>query len=79
MHRITLELKERLLRCEKLQAKFEIISAKHRGSGEDDGEERTQVCVPVWVGLRAGADWGWFGGGIAGGDRCCCRVLKLLS
>ncbi|KAG2422661.1 hypothetical protein HXX76_015898 [Chlamydomonas incerta] len=47
VHRITLELKERLLRCEKLQAKFEIISAKHRGSGEDDGEEKTQAYYVI--------------------------------
>lgn len=42
MHRITLELKERLLRCEKLQSKFAVLQAKQRGS-EDDGEERSQV------------------------------------
>ncbi|GIL44733.1 hypothetical protein Vafri_2248 [Volvox africanus] len=47
VHRITLELKERLLRCEKLQAKFEIMSAKNRGAAEEDGEERTQAYFVI--------------------------------
>ncbi|GFR48534.1 hypothetical protein Agub_g10430 [Astrephomene gubernaculifera] len=48
VHRITLELKERLLRCEKLRAKFEIVSAKNRGASEDDdGEERTQAYFVI--------------------------------
>ena len=37
VHRITLELKERILKVEKLQNKYECISSKSRGV--DDGEE----------------------------------------
>ncbi|KAG2493473.1 hypothetical protein HYH03_008290 [Edaphochlamys debaryana] len=47
VHRITLELKERLIRCEKLQSKFEIIAAKHRGATEEDGEERSQAYYVI--------------------------------
>ncbi|PNH02795.1 Coiled-coil domain-containing protein 39 [Tetrabaena socialis] len=47
VHRITLELKERLLRCEKLQAKFEILSSKHRGAAEEDGEEWSQAYFVI--------------------------------
>ncbi len=57
MHRITLELKERLLRCEKLQSKFAVLQAKQRGS-EDDGEERSQVGG----GSRKGSHSAGYGG-----------------
>lgn len=46
VHRITLELKERVMKAEKLQSKFETISSKHRGS-EADGEQRSQAYFVI--------------------------------
>lgn len=43
VHRITLELKERALKVEKLQNKFETISSKHHASADDEGEPKSQV------------------------------------
>ncbi len=46
VHRITLELKERLLRVDKLRSKFDTISSKARGAGDDeDAEEHSQVSA----------------------------------
>eukprot|EP00195_Chlamydomonas_chlamydogama_P009299 CAMPEP_0202915398 /NCGR_PEP_ID=MMETSP1392-20130828/65575_1 /ASSEMBLY_ACC=CAM_ASM_000868 /TAXON_ID=225041 /ORGANISM="Chlamydomonas chlamydogama, Strain SAG 11-48b" /LENGTH=937 /DNA_ID=CAMNT_0049607407 /DNA_START=168 /DNA_END=2981 /DNA_ORIENTATION=- len=47
VHRITLELKERALKVEKLQNKFETISSKHRGTAEDDGEPKSQAYYVI--------------------------------
>lgn len=48
VHRITLELKERLLKVEKLQAKYETISSKHRGAGDsEDAEQHSQAYYVI--------------------------------
>lgn len=49
VHRLTLELKERALRVEKLQAKYEILAAKTRGAGEldENGEPRSQAYYVI--------------------------------
>ncbi|KAJ9515479.1 hypothetical protein QJQ45_016481 [Haematococcus lacustris] len=39
IHRITLELRERALKVEKLQSKFEVISTKTRGADDEEGGE----------------------------------------
>ncbi|MEW5311178.1 MAG: hypothetical protein WDW38_002914 [Sanguina aurantia] len=46
IHRITLELRERGLKVEKLSAKYETISSKHRGAAED-GEVRSQAYFVI--------------------------------
>lgn len=46
IHRITLELRERGLKVEKLAAKYETISSKHRGAAED-GEVRSQAYFVI--------------------------------
>lgn len=46
LHRITLELKERMMKVEKLQAKYETISSKHRGT-EEDGDQRSQAYYVI--------------------------------
>ena len=48
VHRITLELKERALRVEKLQNKFETLSSKNR-SAADDGEQHSQAYYVIKV------------------------------
>lgn len=45
-HRLTLEVRERELRVEKLEAKFEVISKKGKPSGED-GEEYSQAYFVI--------------------------------
>ena len=48
VHRITLELRERQTKVEKLQNKFETINSKHRGSGDaDDGEPKSQAYYVI--------------------------------
>lgn len=48
IHRITLELKERALKVEKLQSKFEVVSSKQRGAGDDeDGEPKSQAYYVI--------------------------------
>lgn len=47
VHRITLELKERALKVEKLQAKYETLSSKARGAGDDDGEPKSQAYYVI--------------------------------
>ena len=46
VHRITLELKERMLRVEKLQNKYECISSKSRGL-DDGGEPKSQAYYVI--------------------------------
>ncbi len=47
VHRITLELKERMLRVEKLQNKYETISSKTRGSEGSDEEPKSQAYYVI--------------------------------
>mmetsp|Transcript_9124 Transcript_9124/g.17160 ORF Transcript_9124/g.17160 Transcript_9124/m.17160 type:complete len:907 (-) Transcript_9124:51-2771(-) len=48
VHRVTLELNERLARVEKLQSKCETISSKHRGAGDaEDAEEKSQAYYVI--------------------------------
>lgn len=46
IHRVTLELKERALKVDKLAAKYEILSTKGRAT-EDDGEVKSQAYYVI--------------------------------
>ena len=54
VHRITLELKERILKVEKLQNKYECISSKSRGV--DDGEEPKSQAYYVIKAAQVGRE-----------------------
>ena len=47
IHRITLELKERSVRVDRLQSKHEIISAK--GGRDENGEPKSQAYYLIKV------------------------------
>jgi coiled-coil domain-containing protein 39 len=49
LHRITLELKERSVKVEKLQAKHETLSAK--GGRDENGEPKSQAYYLIKVSL----------------------------
>ena len=84
MHRITLELKERMLRVEKLQNKFETISSKSQNSAEAGEEPKSQAyyvikAAQVRAGVRrAGAEPGTslMGGGCMSHTGCVPSVLR---
>lgn len=46
VHRLTLELKERELKVQRLEAKYAVVVAKSRATGED-GEEHTQAYYVI--------------------------------
>lgn len=46
VHRLTLELKERELKVQKLENKYNVMVAKARGSGED-GETHSQAYYVI--------------------------------
>eukprot|EP00798_Chlamydomonas_sp_ICE-L_P017612 gene17612-23945_t len=55
VHRITLELKERIMRVEKLQSKYDVLSAKGK-SADDDGEPKTQAYYVIKAAQSADDD-----------------------
>jgi len=47
IHRVTLEKKEKEMRIEKLQSKFEVTKGRVQGAGGDDGEEKSQAYFVI--------------------------------
>jgi len=54
LHRVTLELREREIKVEKLEAKFALMTSKSRATDPEGGEPKSQAYYVI----KVGGEWG---------------------